>query len=123
LAVARMCGFAVVLILALPSQAFAHGEQILVYPASTITLLFLSAVALLGWRERRGLKTFLVVLLFGVHVSLWFLPITFAQLADAMGRMFLALVTVPIGVVVLVYVVLRRGQKRGSPDATHAEGL
>lgn len=111
-----MCSIAVVLIVALPSLAFAHGEQILVYPTSTLVLLLLSGMAALTWRESRRLKTVLVLILFGVHASLWFLPITVAELADAMGRMFLVLVALPLVVVVLVYGLVRRGRNRGSPD-------
>lgn len=116
LPVARVCGIAVALMAALPSQAFAHGEQILVYPAATLVLFLVSGLALLVWRESRWLKTVLVVILFGVHASLWFLPITIAELSDAAGRMFLALVALPVGVVILAYVLVRRRRRRGRPD-------
>ena len=115
--VARVCGIAVALIVALPGVAFAHGEQLLVYPTATIVLLFLSGIAALLWRECRRLKAVLAVTLFGVHAALWFLPITVAELADAMGRMFLVLVLVPLAVGVLVYVLVRRGRRRGALSA------
>ena len=111
----RACGIAVVLIVALPNQAFAHGEQLLVYPAATLTLLTLSVVGALSWRESRRLKAILVATLFAVHPSLWFLPISVARLADAMGRMFLVLVAIPLGVVVLVYILVRRSRKQRRP--------
>lgn len=111
-AIARFCGIAVALIVALPSPAYAHGEQLLVYPAATVTLLLLSVVGALTWRESRRLKTILVGILFGVHASLWFVPISVAKLADTTGRMFLALVAVPLGVVFLVYAFVRRSRKQ-----------
>ena len=113
----RACCIVLALTLALPGDAFAHGEQLLVYPAATLVLLMLSGIALVGWRASRRLKALLVAILFGVHASLWLWPISVAELADAAGRMFVALVVVPLGVVGLFYVVIRRGPKRGRPDA------
>ena len=114
---AHVCCIVLVLTVAVPRDAFAHGEQLLVYPASTVVLLLVSGIALLGWRASRRLKASLVAILFCVHASLWFWPISVAELADAAGRMFVALIVVPLGVVVAVYVVVRRRAKRSNLDA------
>jgi uncharacterized membrane protein (DUF2068 family) len=113
----RVCRLVLVLTMALPRDASAHGEQLLVYPAATVVLLLVSGIALLGWRASRRLKASLVAILFGVHASLWFWPISVAELADAAGRMFVALIAIPLGVVVAVYVVVRRRAKRRNLDA------
>ena len=110
---ARVIRIAVILIVGLPDSAFAHGEQILVFPAATVVLILLTSIALLGWGEDRRHKLLLVATLFGVHALLWFVPLTIAELADVAGRMFLALIALPLGAAAAVHVVVRGRRRRG----------
>jgi hypothetical protein len=55
----------------------------------------------------------LVATVFGVHASLWFVPLTMVDLAGAAGRMFVALVALPVGAAAAVHVIVRRRWRHG----------
>jgi hypothetical protein len=110
---AQVVRIAVILLVGVPDYAFAHGEQVLVFPAATVVLILVTAIALWGWGEGRRHKLLLVATLFGVHTSLWFVPLTIAELAGVAGRMFLALIALPIGAAISVHVLVRRRWRRG----------
>lgn len=106
------------LVTGLPGDARAHGEQILVFPASTVTLLLVTAFALGAWGKRWRHKSLTLITLLAVHTALWFVPLTIAQLAGVAGRMFIALVTVPVGAAIAVQTIARRCTRGDSGSAT-----
>lgn len=110
---ARAIAIAVILIVTLPREAFAHGEQLLVFPAATVVLILLAGLVWLAWRESRGHKVLLIGTVFVVHALLWFLPVTVAELARVAGRMFVALIALPVGAAAVVHILVRRGRHGG----------
>jgi hypothetical protein len=104
----RICVLAVVILIAFPGFAFAHGEQILVLPAATVTLVVLSAVGLIGWRVTWRLKSLLLLTLFGIHFSLWVLPVLPTPVTAAPRRVFVELIALPLAATWLVYLLTRR---------------
>jgi len=117
----RVARMAVALIAAFPGQAFAHGEQALVFPAATLSLILLTTVALLSWGAEWPHKPLLVATLIGVHATLWFLPLT--DPASGAGRMFLALVAVPVGVAMAVHVIITRWRRKDRSELSSLEDV
>jgi hypothetical protein len=100
------------LIVGVPGDARAHGEQLLVFPASTVMLLMVTAVAVGAWGKSWRYKSLTLMTLLVVHAALWFVPLTISQLAGVVGWMFLALVTVPLGAALAVQAIARRRARK-----------
>lgn len=96
------------LLTGVPGEARAHGEQVLVFPASTVLLLMATAVVLGAWGRQWRHKSLTLTTLLVVHAALWFVPLTIAELSDVLGWMFIALVAVPVGAALVVQLITRR---------------
>ena len=88
------------------APALAHGEQILIFPASFALLLFLAVVIfLLPW-HRWWAKAIAVLVLLGSNLALWFALA--GQALRYMERTFVALLIVPIVIAALAIWILSR---------------
>ena len=78
-----------------PRPAYAHGEQVLVYPLSTLCLLIFILVVIFGSSESRTVKWVAALTAMTVHVALWILPLTMGIL-DHLAILLVALLAIPI---------------------------
>ena len=108
------------------APAYAHGEQVLVFPLSLGLLLVLAAVIVaLRWHKSALVRIGAAVVLLASNVALWFSPLvprSVGALAAAnLGRVMITLLVLPMAVTaVLIAVIVRASERSTSPSSSPA---
>jgi hypothetical protein len=108
--------------------AFAHGEEVLIYPA-TFLLLLVPAVLIVALRWHRSwvIRCIVATLLLATNVVLWFsppIPHTIGELAGYDSRKAFAILLLgPIAIAAIAIVVCRKWIGSTRPDSAQDSTL
>ncbi|HEV7427969.1 MAG TPA: hypothetical protein VGQ46_16555 [Thermoanaerobaculia bacterium] len=108
--------------------AFAHGEEVLIFPATFLLLLVPAVlIVMLRWHHSRIIRGAVAALLLATNVVLWFSPPIPHRDAEFAGydfrKAFAILLLGPIAMAAIAIVVCRKWVGRTRPDSAQDSTL